>query len=165
MFNFLKKLFGKSTTSAVFSENGAATASENTTAAPDAPISALSTFILKSFRFLETEYGYSIEENTLKPNFQRVLYSKGHRKVYIFLDFTLEKGTFLLLNGMDTSYKKDLDTEYVRDFLWLFNRFEPERSWQSLQPATAGSWESAVALNAALLQRYGEGVLSGEEWF
>ena len=165
MFDFLKKLFGKSATSATPRENGAATTSGNTTPTPDIPSSALSKSILKSFRFLETEYGYAIEENTLKSNFHRVLYSKEHRKVYIFLDFNMEKGTFLLLNSIDTSYKKDLDTEYVRDFLWLFNRFEPERSWQSLQPATTGSWESTVALNAELLQRYGEGVLSGEEWF
>lgn len=162
MFDFLKKLFGKSAASTT--PKGASAAPAAGTTVPETPPSALSTFILKSFRFLETQYGYTIQENTLKSNFHRVLYSKEHRKVYIFLDFTLGKGTFLLLNGIDTSYKKDLDTEYVRDFLWLFNRFEPERSWQSLQPA-AGSWESAIALNAALLQRYGEGVLSGEEWF
>lgn len=119
---------------------------------------------LSAFAFLQKGFGFELIENSFRHNTAQILYAKGERQVYIRLNFADAKLIFALLIGKDTQYKTHLDTEYVKDFYWLFKRHVPDLDWKQLHPENIEQWREAIEKNAALLRQYGEDILTGEKW-
>ncbi|GEQ85376.1 hypothetical protein ULMS_08840 [Patiriisocius marinistellae] len=126
----------------------------------DSPI-----LIKESFAFLEKDYGFEIIEEDIDNSGVLFIYQNASGKVSLCFDYRNNEFNVTLIKGKYTAYPNDAEYwETVKPMESLIKKNDPNFNTQKLQP-NGKEYIEAVRLNANLLQKYGNKVLKGQEWF
>lgn len=115
------------------------------------------------FDFLINEYGYELIEDVHVTFGFITIYQRGDIRIHLYFEIPDKFYYFSLIRGKETRYPNDHDTENIKPFFRLFQKYEPDIDLKKLQPDQNQYLES-LELNAQLLKKYGASVLKGEEW-
>lgn len=115
------------------------------------------------FSFLVSEYQYSlIQDENLNYGFT-LEYQRDEIRVHLFYDYRANSFNFYLIRGKNTKYPNDYDSENIRPFYELFQKFDESLDIYLIDPSD-DDYEPALNKNQELLKKYGEKVLRGIEW-
>jgi len=116
------------------------------------------------FEFLITDYGFKLTEE-LDADFSYISeYKKKGIRIHLDYDHKDNFFYFKLIRGDDTKFPNDQDTENIKTFLELFQKYVPNLDVYKLLPDDK-QYLKSLERNAILLRKYGDKVLRGEEWF
>ena len=123
--------------------------------------------VLKSeFSFLQEKYGFEIIDERNPPYGAVVDYQKDDIRVKLYFEFKDYFFSFHIIKGKNTQFPNDQDKENIRDISEIVSKYNvPNITTEDLQPNRSDGYERALKLNAELLQKYGDGILKGQEWF
>lgn len=116
--------------------------------------------ILKEFSFLVDRLGFSVDE-TKDLYYGTVVYlSKGNIVIDLYFEY---KDYFFKFQIYDSRDKNPAREYYVDDLLQKYS--VTDITTKDLQPNLTDGYEKALKLNSYILEKYGEKILNGEEWF
>jgi len=107
----------------------------------------------EAFLFLETDFGFWLN-NCEQQYYGSILeYTKGELRVHLFYDFKDNFFYFSFVRGLKTKTPNDHDFENVKTFIELFKKYEPGFDPESIQPNNEG-YDAALLQNAELLKKH-----------
>lgn len=118
----------------------------------------------KLFRFLIKEYGFELKIRNRETFSFFTVYEKNDLKIILNYDIREQWFVFKIIKGKNTPYHSDRNNSNIKMFWDLFEHFEPGFDYKKTQPDERQYLDS-LKLNAELLQKYGDKLLRGEEWY
>jgi hypothetical protein len=120
--------------------------------------------ILKCFDFIITEKGFKLTNCEDLNSGVIVDYTNGIVRVHLYYDYRDNFFYFSFIKGINTQFPNDHDTENIKIFYDIIDKFSLPIEYKNLQPNDE-NYLTALELNAEILKKYADDILSGKEWF
>ena len=118
----------------------------------------------KIFNFLIKEYGFKIIIRNRETFNFITIYEKNDIRIILNYDIREQRFIFKIIHGKNTPVHSDRDNSNIKMFWDLFQYFDTNFDYKKTQPDETQYLDS-LKLNADLLQKYGNKLLKGEEWY
>lgn len=120
--------------------------------------------IKSEFNFL-LDLGFSlVREEDLKFGSYVEFVGNGI-KIYLGFDFKNYNFLFDIYKGEDLKYSDEAYGILIKPFYEIVKKYNLNFSIGELQPSKTEGYKNALHKNAVLLEKYGDKILCGKEWF
>jgi hypothetical protein len=119
--------------------------------------------IIETFNFL-IQKGYKVVSQNDTNMGTSVEFSNENIRLHLSFDYRDYYFYFSIIKGKDTKYPNDIDNKNIKTFLDIGEKYVPNFSPENLFPSESNSSIIALEKNAQLLEKYGEKILTGQEW-